>query len=207
MRKKTSKEITSMPTVTQLEAELNRTKYRHRYHRVLRNTLGTLITVAAAAVLIAVLLLPVLQIYGSSMYPTLHDKDIMLAYRLGYTPAQGDVVVIRKESFMEEAIVKRVIATEGQEVEINYDTNTVYVDGVAMDEPYINQEDADVMEEKQGMVYKEFTVPEGCIFVMGDNRNGSTDSRFGSLGMVDTDYVLGRAVCVVFPFSDFKSLL
>lgn len=141
------------------------------------------------------------------MYPTLHDKDIMLAYRLGYTPAQGDVVVIRKESFMEEAIVKRVIATEGQEVEINYDTNTVYVDGVAMDEPYINQEDADVMEEKQGMVYKEFTVPEGCIFVMGDNRNGSTDSRFGSLGMVDTDYVLGRAVCVVFPFSDFKSLL
>ena len=147
------------------------------------------------------------SVVGSSMYPTLHDKDIMLAYRLGYTPAQGDVVVIRKESFMEEAIVKRVIATEGQEVEINYDTNTVYVDGVAMDEPYINQEDADVMEEKQGMVYKEFTVPEGCNFVMGDNRNGSTDSRFGSLGMVDTDYVLGRAVCVVFPFSDFKSLL
>ncbi len=147
------------------------------------------------------------SVVGSSMYPTLHDKDIMLAYRLGYTPAQGDVVVIRKESFMEEAIVKRVIATEGQEVEINYDTNTVYVDGVAMDEPYINQEDADVMEEKQGMVYKEFTVPKGCIFVMGDNRNGSTDSRFGSLGMVDTDYVLGRAVCVVFPFSDFKSLL
>ena len=65
------------------------------------------------------------SVVGSSMYPTLHDKDIMLAYRLGYTPAQGDVVVIRKESFMEEAIVKRVIATEGQEVEINYDTNTI----------------------------------------------------------------------------------
>ena len=68
------------------------------------------------------------SVVGSSMYPTLHDKDIMIAYRLGYTPSQGDVVVIRKESFMEEAIVKRVIATEGQEVEINYDTNTVYVD-------------------------------------------------------------------------------
>ena len=103
------------------------------------------------------------SVVGSSMYPTLHDKDIMLAYRLGYTPSQGDVVVIRKESFMEEAIVKRVIATEGQEVEINYDTNTVYVDGVAMEEPYINQEDTDVMEEKQGMVYKEFTVPEGSF--------------------------------------------
>lgn len=149
----------------------------------------------------------VISVVGSSMYPTLHDKDIMVAYRLGYTPAQGDVVVIRKDSFMEEAIVKRVIATEGQEVEIDYDANLVYVDGVALDEPYINQEDPDVMEERQGMVYKEFTVPEGCIFVMGDNRNGSTDSRFGSLGMVDTDYVLGRAVCVLFPFSDFKLLI
>ena len=170
-------------------------------------SLYDLVRLLAVITLVFVFFFRLVGVSGSSMYPTLHDKDIMLAYRLGYTPAQGDVVVIRKESFMEEAIVKRVIATEGQEVEINYDTNTVYVDGVAMDEPYINQEDADVMEEKQGMVYKEFTVPEGCIFVMGDNRNGSTDSRFGSLGMVDTDYVLGRAVCVVFPFSDFKSLL
>lgn len=145
------------------------------------------------------------SVVGSSMYPTLHDKDIMIAYRLGYTPAQGDVVVIRKESFMEEAIVKRVIATEGQEVEINYDTNTVYVDGVAMEEPYINQEDADVMEEKQGMVYKEFTVPEGCIFVMGDNRNGSSDSRDYRLGTVDTRYVIGKAAFLIFPGPDYET--
>lgn len=83
---------------------------------------------------------------------------------------------------MEEAIVKRVIATEGQEVEINYDTNTVYVDGVAMEEPYINQEDADVMEEKQGMVYKEFTVPEGCIFVMGRQPKRLHRQPFRQLG-------------------------
>ena len=142
------------------------------------------------------------SVVGSSMYPTLHDKDIMLAYRLGYTPAQGDVVVIRKESFMEEAIVKRVIATEGQEVEINYDTNTVYVDGVAMDEPYINQEDADVMEEKQGMVYKEFTVPEGCIFVMGDNRTGSNDSRLLGEPYIPIEAVQARMLVAISVGSD-----
>lgn len=169
--------------------------------------LQMLTIVLVAVVMVFTFFGMVISVVGSSMYPTLHDKDIMVAYRLGYTPAQGDVVVIRKDTFMEEAIVKRVIATEGQEVQIDYDANLVYVDGVALDEPYINQEDPDVMEERQGMVYKEFTVPEGCIFVMGDNRNGSTDSRFGSLGMVDTDYVLGRAICVLFPFSDFKLLL
>ena len=101
--------------------------------------------------------------------------------------------------------MKRVIATEGQEVEINYDTNTVYVDGVAMEEPYINQEDTDVMEEKQGMVYKEFTVPEGCIFVMGDNRNGSSDSRDYRLGTVDTRYVIGKAAFLIFPGPDYET--
>ena len=131
----------------------------------------------------------------------------MVIQRVGYTPAQGDVVVLRKDSFLEEAIVKRVIAVAGQEVEIDYDANTVYVDGVALDEPYINQEDEDVMVERSGMVYREFTVPKGCIFVMGDNRNGSTDSRYAELGMVDTGYVLGRALCVAFPFSHIQSLL
>ena len=149
----------------------------------------------------------VIGVSGTSMYPTLHHQDIMVIQRVGYTPAQGDVVVLRKDSFLEEAIVKRVIAVAGQEVEIDYDANTVYVDGVALDEPYINQEDEDVMVERSGMVYREFTVPKGCIFVMGDNRNGSTDSRYAELGMVDTGYVLGRALCVAFPFSHIQSLL
>lgn len=163
--------------------------------------------VLVAVVLVFTFLGMVIGVSGTSMYPTLHHQDIMVIQRIGYTPAQGDVVVLRKDSFLEEAIVKRVIAVEGQEVEIDYDSNTVYVDGVALDEPYINQEDEDVMVERSGMVYREFTVPEGCIFVMGDNRNGSTDSRYAELGMVDTSYVLGRALGVAFPFSHIQSLL
>ena len=163
--------------------------------------------VLVAVVLVFTFLGMVIGVSGTSMYPTLHHQDIMVIQRIGYTPAQGDVVVLRKDSFLEEAIVKRVIAVEGQEVEIDYDNNTVYVDGVALDEPYINQEDEDVMVERSGMVYREFTVPEGCIFVMGDNSNGSTDSRYAELGMVDTSYVLGRALGVAFPFSHIQSLL
>lgn len=163
--------------------------------------------VLVGVVLVFTFLRMVIGVSGTSMYPTLHHQDIMVIQRVGYTPAQGDVVVLRKDSFLEEAIVKRVIAVAGQEVEIDYDANTVYVDGVALDEPYINQEDEDVMVERSGMVYREFTVPKGCIFVMGDNRNGSTDSRYAELGMVDTGYVLGRALCVAFPFSHIQSLL
>ena len=163
--------------------------------------------VLVGVVLVFTFLGMVIGVSGTSMYPTLHHQDIMVIQRVGYTPAQGDVVVLRKDSFLEEAIVKRVIAVAGQEVEIDYDANTVYVDGVALDEPYINQEDEDVMVERSGMVYREFTVPKGCIFVMGDNRNGSTDSRYAELGMVDTGYVLGRALSVAFPFSHIQSLL
>lgn len=163
--------------------------------------------VLVAVVLVFTFLGMVIGVSGTSMYPTLHHQDIMVIQRIGYTPSQGDVVVLRKDSFLEEAIVKRVIAVAGQEVEIDYGSNTVYVDGVALDEPYINQEDEDMMVERSGMVYREFTVPDGCIFVMGDNRNGSTDSRYAELGMVDTGYVLGRALCVAFPFSHIQSLL
>lgn len=163
--------------------------------------------VLVTVVLVFTFLGMVIGVSGTSMYPTLHHRDIMVIQRVGYTPAQGDVVVLRKDSFLEEAIVKRVIAVAGQEVEIDYDHNTVYVDGVALDEPYINPEDEDVMVERSGMVYREFTVPEGCIFVMGDNRNGSTDSRYAELGMVDTGYVLGRALCVAFPFHHIQSLV
>lgn len=163
--------------------------------------------VLVAVVLVFTFFGMVIGVSGTSMYPTLHHRDIMVVQRIDYTPAQGDVVVLRKDSFLKEAIVKRVIAVAGQQVEIDYNKNLVYVDGVALDEPYINREDKDAMIERSGMVYRDFTVPKDCIFVMGDNRNGSTDSRYGELGMVDTEYVLGRALCVAFPFGHIRSLL
>ena len=159
--------------------------------------------VLVGVVLVFTFLGMVIGVSGTSMYPTLHHQDIMVIQRVGYTPAQGDVVVLRKDSFLEEAIVKRVIAVAGQEVEIDYDANTVYVDGVALDEPYINQEDEDVMVERSGMVYREFTVPKGCIFVMGDNRNISNDSRNPALGAVEEGYLLGKVELVLFPFANF----
>lgn len=162
--------------------------------------------VLVGVVLVFTFLGMVIGVSGTSMYPTLHHQDIMVIQRVGYTPAQGDVVVLRKDSFLEEAIVKRVIAVAGQEVEIDYDANTVYVDGVALDEPYINQEDEDVMVERSGMVYREFTVPKGCIFVMGDNRNGSTDSRHSGVGSVHRDCLLGRAVAVIWPLDRLRLL-
>ena len=107
----------------------------------------------------------------------------------------------------DELLVKRVIAVGGQTVDIDFDAGVVYVDGQALDEPYTFEPTYLSYAEYGKALDYPVTVPEGELFVMGDNRNGSTDSRFGSLGMVDTDYVLGRAVCVVFPFSDFKSFL
>lgn len=161
-------------------------------------------TLLAAIVLCFTLLFTVMTVSGSSMYPTLHDGDFLLIRRIAYTPAQGDILVLKKESFVDEAIVKRCIAVAGQEVEIDYDTNTVYVDGVALEEDYLNfdnvgeeQFGSDYMVERAGMVYSSFVVPEGCIFVMGDNRNGSSDSRYAELGMVDTRCVIGRVTLMV----------
>lgn len=150
---------------------------------------------------------------GSSMYPTLHDRDLMLVQRIAYTPRQGDVIVLRKDhTFGDQALVKRVIATGGQTVYIDYDNNTITVDGEILEEPYLNYEyddmyGSDYMADKVDLdpqyVNQEFTVPEGCVFVCGDNRNHSSDSRVAQLGMVDERYVIGRVLLVFFPFSDF----
>ena len=133
------------------------------------------------------------------MVPTLHHGDMLILQSLGYKPRQNDVVVLTKESFMEQPIVKRVIAVGGQTVDIDYTENTVYVDGVALDEPYINE----LMEDLGPESITHAEVPEGSIFVMGDNRNHSSDSRSPRLGVVDERYVLGRALMVLLPFQDF----
>lgn len=139
----------------------------------------------------------IIGVEGPSMQPTLHENDRVVVSNLFYTPGQGDVVVVRKESFMFEPIVKRVIAVAGQTVDINFDTNEVFVDGKKLNEPYINEP----TRRREDVVFP-VTVPEGHIFIMGDNRNHSTDSRRQEVGMVDTRMVIGRVVFRVFPFSD-----
>ena len=143
----------------------------------------------------------ILFVDGPSMQPTLHNRDIMLVQELGYTPHQGDVVVLT-QAFrnVEGPIVKRVIATGGQTVAIDYAAGTVTVDGVVLDEPYINFEP---MQTPWYEHQSSLTVPEGEVFVMGDNRNHSNDSRDVLLGTVDTRRLLGRAVFVAFPLEDF----
>lgn len=150
------------------------------------------------------------RVDGGSMDNTLQHGEIMLIWSLGYTPKQGDIVVLNKTSVLlpdwtePRAIVKRVIATGGQTVDVDYSAGAVYVDGQPLDEPYLPEEmrrpGAPSMQETH------WEVPEGSIFVMGDNRNYSTDSRDSLLGTVDTDYILGRAVLALWPPDRFGTV-
>ena len=136
---------------------------------------------------------------GHSMVPTLQDGDRLLVLNsmLYDDYKYGDIVVLRKSSFLSEPIVKRVIATEGQTVDIDFSTGSVYVDGVLLKEDYINE----LTFTEEGTEFP-LTVPEGSIFVMGDNRNHSSDSRDSRLGTVDSRYVIGKAVVLAFPGPD-----
>lgn len=138
---------------------------------------------------------------GRSMYPTLQDNQLMLVFRPGYTPAGGDVVVIHTGNgiFNRDYIVKRVIATQGQSVTIDYDLDTVTVDDTILTEPYLNSEEGDTMLPRDDRSVVRYTVPEGCVFVMGDNRNHSADSRSDKYGMIDTGKIVGRVVLPVLP--------
>jgi signal peptidase I len=155
-----------------------------------------------SAILICVLafmfVFRMIGVYGESMEQTLHEGDRVIISNLFYTPEQGDIVVLRKDTFRDEAIIKRVIATEGQTVDIDFDAGIVYVDGEALDEPYIN-EPTYTQESFVGPI----TIPEGCVFVMGDNRNASTDSRDSRIGIVDNRYILGRVLIRVYPTNVF----
>ncbi|MBQ3276016.1 MAG: signal peptidase I [Oscillospiraceae bacterium] len=148
-------------------------------------------------VLLFTFVLRVINVSGTSMLDTLHDGDRILISNLFYTPRQGDVVVLQKESFSSEPIVKRIIALEGQTVNIDFDEGVVYVDGVALDEPYVYEPTHRRIDFEDEVV-----VPEGCLFVLGDNRNGSTDSRDDRIGFVDSRLVMGRAFFLLIPGSD-----
>ena len=152
-----------------------------------------------AVVLVFTFVIRLIGVDGTSMLPTLQhgDRLLVLNSKIYNDYRYGDIVVLRKESFMADPIVKRVIATGGQTVDIDFDNGCVYVDGKLLKEDYIN----DLTFVREGTEFP-LTVPEGSIFVLGDNRNHSSDSRHYMLGTVDNRYCLGKAVFLVFPGRD-----
>lgn len=186
------KDAIVVPELSQLEEELNRVKYKKRYKRVLTSTVSTLIVVAAIAVLIATLLMPVLQIYGTSMSPTLYDGDIIATIKTTeFEP--GDVAAFY---YNNKILVKRVIAMSGEWVDMDEDGN-VYVNDVLLDEPYLVERAIGECDIKLP-----YQVPENRIFVMGDHRSVSVDSRSTTVGCVSEEQLVGKLVFRVWPLKD-----
>ena len=159
--------------------------------------LHDIIYLLAAMILITLLFFRVVVVSGTSMCRTLLDGDYLLVLSNAFygEPEYGDIVVISKESFDNgEPIVKRVIATEGQLVDIDFELGIVYVDGVALDEPYTNT----ATNTQEGMHFPLY-VEEGCVFVLGDNRNVSRDSRSKEIGLIDEQEIIGKVVFLFMP--------
>lgn len=185
------KEIKSI-SIEQLQEAIKKEQYKKSYGKVLRSTIFALLSVAAVAVLVAVLLLPVLQITGTSMTETLQDGDIVVAVN-GMKYQTGDVIAFY---YNNNILVKRVIATAGDWVDIDEDGN-VFVNGEQLDEPYIS-------EKALGDCNIElpYQVPDNRCFVMGDHRATSIDSRNSAVGCASDDMIVGRVLLCVWPLSD-----
>lgn len=188
-----NKKIVCPPTTEQLEGELKRVRYKSRYRSVLRSTIYSLITVAAIAVLVATLWLPVLQVYGNSMTPTLQNGEIIFTVKVSeFEP--GDIISFY---YNNKILIKRVIARSGEWVNMDADGN-VYVNETLLDEPYLDEKafgDCNIELPYQ--------VPEGRVFVMGDHRSTSVDSRNSAVGCVAQEQIVGKILFRVWPLEKF----
>lgn len=191
-----SKKPLEIPELEQLESELNRVKYRTRYRSVLRSTIYSLVVVAAIAVLVATIWMPVLQIYGVSMSPTLEEGDIVLSLK-GSDFEHGDLVAFYLGN---KVLVKRYIAGPGQWVDLDED-GIVYVDGALLEEPYLTERSFGDCN-----IALPYQVPDNRYFCMGDHRSTSVDSRHTEVGCVSEEQIVGKIVFRVWPLSRFGKL-
>ena len=194
--RETSADTLDIPSIEQLEAERDRLRHRRRHSGTIRSTVAILAVVAALAVLVATLWMPVVRIYGSSMAPTLQDGELVVTIRTGdFEP--GDVIAFY---YGNKLLIKRYIAGPGEWVNIDADGN-VLVNGEELDEPYIAEK---ALGETN--IKLPYQVPDDRYFVMGDNRDVSVDSRNTAVGCVATDQVVGKVVFRIWPLSEFGAL-
>lgn len=186
----------------QAQDELQETAKKKEAGNPIYDFVSVLATAIIAVAIAFMFLFRTIGIVGSSMVPTLNNGDRIILSAFIDEPEYGDIVVTCQPDnspVIEDVLVKRVIATEGQTVDIDFSTGTVFVDDVALDEPYINEPTWDREDFDEPV-----TVPEGYVFVMGDNRNRSTDSRDNRVGLIREEYIMGKALFRVAPSIDFS---
>ncbi len=159
----------------------------------------TILAAFAIAMLIKSFIFTIALVDGESMMPTLNNGDRLVVWRLGYQPQRGDIIVLQQAG--KKPYIKRIIAVEGDTVDIDFNLHTVKVNGEILDENYILEPIA-----RSGDMIFPLTVDKDCVFVLGDNRNNSTDSRFSSVGQVMDEDIMGKATIRLFPFTDFGSV-
>lgn len=184
------------PSSAEIRKELARVRYRRRYRKTLYSTLFALLVAAAIAVLVATLWLPVLQIFGASMEPTLEEGQIVVSLSTSELES-GDVVAFY---YGNRVLVKRCIAGPGAWVDVQPD-GTVLVNGVVLDEPYIQEKAFGICD-----IEFPYQVPDGTYFLMGDQRNTSVDSRHSTVGCISQEDIIGKIVFRAWPLSDFGAI-